>query len=123
MDDKNLEEQQKNQEAGKNTAHTIGKGAATYLGGAAANQLYNAASNTEVGRRIEQAAGNVIQNNPALNKASRALNDSGALKAADQVMDASSGQVGGANSPNGGNQVPGGTNSSGDLSPNGDKNK
>lgn len=90
MEDKNLE-QNKSQEAAKNTAHTAGKAAATYFGGAAGNQIYNEASNTEVGQKIEQAIGNGIKQNPALNKVSETLNDSRALDVANNVMDLASG--------------------------------
>lgn len=92
--DNNEEEllkQQKQQEAGQKTAHVAGKAAATYFGGAAGSKLYDAASQTEVGKRIEQAVGNGLQQNQAINKASQKLNESGALDVADKALNAAGG--------------------------------
>lgn len=86
MDNENLEEQKK-QEAGQKTAHVAGKAAATALGGAAGAKAYDLASQTAVGKELEKAAGNRIQNNPVLNKASEKLNDSKALDAIDKGID------------------------------------
>lgn len=94
MEDNNLEEQKKQQEkqeAGKKTAHVAGKAAATYFGGGVGGALYNAASSTEVGKKIEQAAGNAIQKIPVVNKATEDLNKSGALDAADKGLDLANG--------------------------------
>jgi len=93
MDDNLNEEElqkQKEQEANTKTAHVAGKAAATYFGGAAGNKIYDAVSNTEVGKRIEQAAGSALQQSQLLNKASQKLNDSGALDAADKGIDLAS---------------------------------
>lgn len=96
MDDKNLDEEQKQQEAGEKTAHVAGKAAANIASNAmglgnAGGALYNAASNSEIGKRLEQTTGSAIQQNPYFNKASQALNDSGALDTADKAMDMASG--------------------------------
>lgn len=90
MEEEDLE-QQKQAEAAQKTAHVAGKAAATYFGGGAGAKAYDMASQTAVGQELEKAAGNRIQNNPALNKASQKLNDSGALDAADKGMDLASG--------------------------------
>lgn len=94
MDDKDLEQleqqeaqEQKETEAANKTAHVAGKAAATYFGGKAGAEAYDAISKTQLGKKLEEKAGESIKNNRQLNKAAQKLNDSGALDAADQVMD------------------------------------
>ena len=94
MDDKDLEQleqqeaqEQKETEAANKTAHVAGKAAATYFGGKAGAEAYDAISKTKLGKKLEEKAGESIKNNRQLNKAAQKLNDSGALDAADQVMD------------------------------------
>ena len=94
MDDKELEQleqqeaqEQKETEAANKTAHVAGKAAATYFGGKAGAEAYDAISKTQLGKKLEEKAGESIKNNRQLNKAAQKLNDSGALDAADQVMD------------------------------------
>ena len=94
MDDKDLEQleqqeaqEQKETEAANKTAHVAGKAAATYFGGKAEAEAYDAISKTQLGKKLEEKAGESIKNNRQLNKAAQKLNDSGALDAADQVMD------------------------------------
>jgi spoIID/lytB domain protein len=94
VDDKDLEQleqqeaqEQKETEAANKTAHVAGKAAATYFGGKAGAEAYDAISKTQLGKKLEEKAGESIKNNRQLNKAAQKLNDSGALDAADQVMD------------------------------------
>ncbi len=94
MDDKDIEQleqqeaqEQKETEAANKTAHVAGKAAATYFGGKAGAEAYDAISNTQLGKKLEEKAGESIKNNRQLNKAAQKLNDSGALDAAEQVMD------------------------------------
>lgn len=91
MDDKELENNSQQSDAGQKTAHVAGKAAATYFGGKVGGQLYNAASNTKVGQEIEKAVGNNIQNTPLLNQASQKLNDSGVLDVADKGLNLANG--------------------------------
>ena len=80
-------ENDKQAEASQKTAHVAGKAASAYFGGAAGAKAYDMASQTAVGKELEKAAGNKIQNNPMLNNASKKLNESGALDAADKGLD------------------------------------
>lgn len=106
--DNNVDEEelkkQKEQEAGQKTAHVAGKAAAGYFGGAAGMKAYDALSKTGPGQQIEQAAGNLLNRNPLMNKASQKLNESGALDAADKGLDMAGGSMG-AGAPGG---APGG---------------
>jgi|GEM_PF-5706176 len=85
-----MDEKQRDQQAGENVAQLAGKGAATYFGGAAGATAYDKARNAPVlGNKIqnlEQSVGSVIAQNPKLNQASRMLNDSGTVGAANQAL-------------------------------------
>ena len=96
MDDNELEEQKKREqaEAGQKTAHVAGKAAATYFGGGAGGKIYDAASNTAVGKKIEETAGKALQRTPGMNKAMEGLNKSGALDIADKGLDLAGGGSG-----------------------------
>lgn len=99
MDEKELEEQQKQaelDEASKKTAHVAGKALATYYGGAKGAQIYDMASKTQLGQDIENTAGKALQKNPIDRTLVKTLNDSGALDAAEKGLDAASKSKGGA---------------------------
>lgn len=94
MDEKDLEKQQQQaekDEASKKTAHVAGKAAATYFGGGLGGKAYDLASKTKAGQKLENTAGKLLQKQPGLNKAMDGLNKSGALDAADKVVDAAGG--------------------------------
>lgn len=78
----------KDTEAANKTAHTAGKAAATYFGGSAGAKAYDALSKTKAGQNLEKAVGNKIKKNKLLNKSANKLNDSGALDAANNAMNA-----------------------------------
>lgn len=92
-DDSNNETSSNSQQpdSGQKTAHTAGKAAATYFGGSAGGMAYDMASKTKLGQAIEKKAGNAINKNPAMRRASQIADKSGALDAANKGMDVMSG--------------------------------
>lgn len=75
------------QDSAQKVAHTAGKGAATYFGGALGGKIYDVASKTKLGQAIEKRAGDAINKNPAMKRASQAADKSGVLDAANKGMD------------------------------------
>ncbi len=92
-DDSNNETSSNSQQpdSGQKAAHTAGKAAATYFGGSAGGMAYDMASKTKLGQAIEKKAGNAINKNPAMRRASQIADKSGALDAANKGMDVMSG--------------------------------
>lgn len=88
--------EQETHEASKNVAHTVGKGAATYFGKGVGGKLYDVASQTEAGQKIESAVGKAAETAPMSKPIFRALNNSGALDAANKVIDTAGASQGGA---------------------------
>lgn len=96
-------QKQEDHEAATKTAHAVGKGAATYFGGTVGNKLYDSVSKTKLGKTIESQAGKQIERTPmgmTMKPAMKNLNKTGALDAADKVIDTvGTGGKGGVSSP------------------------
>ena len=80
------------QDSAQKTAHTAGKAAATHFGGPIGGKLYDAASKTKLGQALEKGAGQAINRNPAMRRASQVADKSGALDATNKGMDMMGGQ-------------------------------
>ena len=83
----------KDTQASEKAAHTVGKAAATHFGGKVGGKVYDVLSQTKMGQNLERSLGNNIKKNKLLNKAANKLNDSGALDAANNLMDAGNGKA------------------------------
>ena len=92
MDEKQMKDAKDTQASAK-AAHTVGKAAATHFGGKVGGKAYDALSQTKLGQNLERSLGNNIKKNKLLNKAANKLNDSGALDATNNLMDAGNGKA------------------------------
>lgn len=99
--------EQETHEASKNVAHTVGKGAATYFGKGVGGKLYDVASQTDAGQKIESAVGKAAETAPMSKPIFRALNNSGALDAANKVIDTAGASQGGATTQSNPNMLKG----------------
>lgn len=91
MDEKQMKDAKDTQASAK-AAHTVGKAAATHFGGKVGGKAYDALSQTKLGQNLERSLGNNIKKNKLLNKAANKLNDSGALDAANNLMESGKGK-------------------------------
>lgn len=95
------EKKEQEKEASKKTFKTAAKGAATYFAGPAGGKAVDAISKTKAGQQIINKGGEALNKIPGIGKASKKLNDSGALDAADKAIDLTGGKApgGGAGTP------------------------
>lgn len=89
-----------NQNSNKKAAKVAAKGAATYFAGPAGGKVVDALAKTKAGDKILNKGGEVLNKIPGMSKATKKLDDSGALDAADKGLSMASGPSGGASGAN-----------------------
>lgn len=87
-----------NQDSNKKAAKVAAKGAATYFAGPAGGKVVDALAKTKVGDKILNKGGEALSKIPGMSKASKKLDDSGALDATDKAISVASGSPNGASS-------------------------
>lgn len=86
---------QGNQDSNKKAAKVAAKGAATYAAGPAGGAAVDLAAKTPIGDKILNKGGDLLNKIPGMSKATKKLDDSGALDAADKGISAAAGDASG----------------------------
>lgn len=91
--DSNNKEEQKI-EAGQNTAHVAGRAASRYFGGKLGGAAYDKLAQTRLGQRLERGVGKTLAKTPGIGDVNKAVNDTGAVNAANKAIDTLDGKKG-----------------------------
>ena len=92
----NNNQKSEQQDSNKKAAKVAAKGAATYFAGPEGAAAVDALAKTKVGDKILNKGGEALNKIPGMSKATKKLDDSGALDAADKGLSMAGGASGGA---------------------------